>query len=65
MFATLLSGFGLAASAGLNAYLPLVVLALADRFTSVVELDQPYDLLSSAWGIAESKLVRRAIAKLD
>lgn len=51
MFATFLSGVGLASSAGLNAYLPLLILALADRFTSVVELDQPYDLLSSPWGI--------------
>ena len=51
MFATFLAGIGLASSAGLNAYLPLLILALADRFTSVVELDQPYDLLSSPWGI--------------
>lgn len=51
MFATLLSGIGLSSAAGLNAYLPLVALALADRFSGAVELDQPYDLLSSAWGI--------------
>ena len=51
MFATLLSGLGLSAGSGLNAYLPLLILALADRLTSVVNLDQPYDILSSNWGI--------------
>lgn len=51
LIATLLAGSGLASSAGLNAYLPLLILALADRFTTIVELDQPYNLLSSNWGI--------------
>lgn len=48
----LLTGLGLASSAGLNAYLPLLILALADRFSSAVTLERPYDLLSSTWGIA-------------
>ena len=47
-----LSGLGLAAPAGLNAYLPLLILALADRFSDQVTLDRPYDFLSSTWGIA-------------
>jgi hypothetical protein len=51
LFATFLAGIGLSSTAGLNAWLPLVILALADRFTDVIELDQPYDLLSSNWGI--------------
>lgn len=51
MIATFLAGLGLAASAGLNAYLPLLILALADRFTTIIELNQPYDLLSSNWGL--------------
>lgn len=51
MIATLLAGLGLSSSAGLNAYLPLLILALADRFTTIVELDQPYDLISSNLGI--------------
>lgn len=46
-----LSGFGLSASAGLNAYIPLLILALADRFSEGVELDRPYDFLSSTAGI--------------
>lgn len=51
MLSALLSGIGLAAPAGLNAYIPLLVLALTDRFSSLVTLDQPYDFISSTWAI--------------
>lgn len=47
-----LTGIGLAAPAGLNAYIPLLLLALADRITGRITLDQPYSFLSSGWGIA-------------
>lgn len=46
-----LSGLGLSASAGLNAYIPLLVIALADRLSDDVTLDRPYDFLSSTPGI--------------
>lgn len=52
MLSALLSGIGLAAPAGLNAYIPLLVLALVDRFSTYVTLDAPYDVISSSWGIA-------------
>ena len=52
MASALLTGLGLAAPAGLNAYLPLLILALADRFSDAVTLAPPYDFLSSNWGIA-------------
>jgi hypothetical protein len=42
-----LTGLGLAAPAGLNAWVPLLVLALSDRLTDKVDLTQPYDFLSS------------------
>ena len=48
----LLTGVGLAAPAGLNAYIPLLVLALAARFSTTVTLGPPFDALSSTWGIA-------------
>jgi hypothetical protein len=48
----ILTGIGLAAPAGLNAYIPLLVLALADRATTQVNLASPYDVLSSNVGIA-------------
>ena len=51
MESALLTGLGLAAPAGLNAYLPLLILALADRFSSAITLDRPYDFLASNWGI--------------
>ena len=47
-----LSGLGLAVPAGLNAYLPLLIVALTDRFSNRINLDRPYDFLSSNWGIA-------------
>lgn len=47
-----LTGLGLAPPAGLNAYIPLLTLALADRFSNRVTLDRPYDFISSIPGIA-------------
>jgi uncharacterized membrane protein len=47
----IVTGICLAASAGLNAYLPLLVLAVADRVTDRVNLDTPYDFISSTWTI--------------
>jgi mannose/fructose/N-acetylgalactosamine-specific phosphotransferase system component IID len=43
------SAFGLSASAGLNAYIPLLVVALLARFTNLLKLQQPWDTLSSWW----------------
>jgi len=47
-----LTGVLLAAAAGLNAFLPILGLALADRFTNQVDLPQPYNVISSVGGIA-------------
>lgn len=45
------SAFGLSSSAGLNAYLPLLVVALLARFTDLVTLRPPWDALESWWVI--------------
>jgi len=45
----LASAFGLSASAGLNAYIPMLVLALLARFTGLVELGEPWSALTSWW----------------
>lgn len=45
----LLSAFGLSASAGLNAYIPLLVIALLGRFTNLIHLSSPWDALTSWW----------------
>jgi glucan phosphoethanolaminetransferase (alkaline phosphatase superfamily) len=43
--------FGLSASAGLNAYLPLLIVALTARFTNLVTLGSPYNHLTNGWVI--------------
>jgi hypothetical protein len=45
------AAFGLSASAGLNAYLPLLVIALLGRFTDLFTLNPPWDALTSWWVI--------------
>jgi hypothetical protein len=43
------SAFGLSASAGLNAYIPLLVVALIARFTNLIQLNSPWDTLTNGW----------------
>jgi hypothetical protein len=45
------SAFGLSASAGLNAYIPLLVVALLGRFTNWISLAEPWNALESWWVI--------------
>lgn len=48
------AAFGLASSAGLNAYIPLLIVALAARFPlekPLLQLAAPYDLMGSWWAI--------------
>ncbi|GGC90349.1 hypothetical protein GCM10011512_16600 [Tersicoccus solisilvae] len=45
----ILTGAGLAASSGLNAYIPLLVLGLLDRFTDLVHLPPGFAWLSNGW----------------
>lgn len=47
----ILTGLGLAAPAGLNAPLTLLLVALANRFTGFVDLPAGYEDLSSWWAI--------------
>ncbi|MFF5293579.1 DUF4126 domain-containing protein [Paractinoplanes globisporus] len=44
-----LTGTGLAASAGLNAYIPLMVMGLLARYTDVIDLPQGWSWLSNGW----------------
>ncbi len=48
----LLAAFGLSASAGLNAYIPLLVVGLVARYTSWLKLNPPWDILTNGWVIA-------------
>lgn len=48
------AAFGLSGSAGLNAYIPLLIVALASRFPAdspLLRLGEPYDLLGNGWVI--------------
>jgi hypothetical protein len=47
-----LTAFGLSGSAGLNAYLPLLVVALLARFTNLIHLREPWSALTSGWTLA-------------
>jgi hypothetical protein len=50
-FSGIFSAFGLSASAGLNAYLPLLIVALVARFSNLITLDPPYHHLTNGWVI--------------
>ena len=44
------SAFGLSASAGLNAYIPLLVVGvIAHYFPNALNLNQPWDLIANPW----------------
>ncbi len=45
------SAFGLSASAGLNAYIPLLIVSLLAKFTNLINLESPWDTLTSWWVI--------------
>jgi hypothetical protein len=48
----LLTGAGLASSAGLNAYIPLLAVGLLGRYTSLVTLPPSWNWLANGWVIA-------------
>jgi hypothetical protein len=50
-FLGLATAFGLSTAAGLNAYIPLLVVALLARLTPLITLSEPYDALSNWWVI--------------
>lgn len=43
------TAFGLSASAGLNAYIPLLLVGLLARYTELIKLQQPWDTLANPW----------------
>jgi hypothetical protein len=48
----LMTGFGLATAAGLNAYIPMLSMGLLDRYTTLVNLPHGWDWLANGWVIA-------------
>src|SRR5512137_2541625 len=45
----ILSAFGLSASAGLNAYIPLLIVGVIAHYTDWINLQPPFDTLASPW----------------
>ncbi len=43
------SAFGLSASAGLNAYIPLLVVGVIAHYTNLIKLNAPWDTLANPW----------------
>lgn len=48
----LMTGFGLATAAGLNAYIPMLSMGLLDRYTTLVNLPHGWDWLANGWVMA-------------
>ena len=47
----ILTAFGLSSASGLNAYIPLLIVALIARFTDLIKLNPPFDILTNGWVI--------------
>lgn len=45
----IMSAFGLSASAGLNAYIPLLIVGVLAHYTDLIKLQEPFDLLANPW----------------
>jgi hypothetical protein len=48
-FASLFSAFGLASAAGFNAFVPLLTVGLVARYTDLIRLAEPFDVLTQPW----------------
>ncbi len=48
-FSNVFTAFGLSTAAGLNAYLPLLIVALLARYTDLITLKEPWNVLESPW----------------
>lgn len=45
----IISAFGLSASAGLNAYIPLLVIGVLAHYTDLINITSPWDVLANPW----------------
>jgi len=60
-----LTGMGLAAAAGLNAYIPFLLIALMAKYTDLVVLPASYEWIESWWAIGIGALLLLAEVVLD
>lgn len=60
-----LTGMGLSAAAGLNAYIPFLIVALVARFTDVITLPATYAWIESWWAIGIGAVLLLSEVVLD
>jgi hypothetical protein len=60
-----LTGLGLSAAAGLNAYIPLLLVGLLARFTDVIVLPEPYRWIQGGWALGVVSVLLVAELVLD
>jgi peptidoglycan/LPS O-acetylase OafA/YrhL len=60
-----LTGAGLSAAAGLNAFIPFLIVGLLDRFTSLIDLTADMEWISSWWAIGIGAVLLIADVVLD
>lgn len=60
-----LTGIGLSAAAGLNAYIPFVLVGFVARFTDVIELPQSYRWIESPWALGIASVLLATEVVLD
>jgi Domain of unknown function (DUF4126) len=60
-----LTGLGLSAAAGLNAYIPLLLVGLLARFTEVIVLPAPYQWIQGGWALGVVSVLLVAELILD
>ncbi|MFC9974113.1 DUF4126 domain-containing protein [Spirillospora sp. NPDC127200] len=60
-----LTGLGLSAAAGLNAYIPLLVVGVLGRYTDLVRLPAEFDWLANGWVLGTLALLLAAEVVLD
>ncbi|KGN36492.1 DUF4126 domain-containing protein [Knoellia subterranea] len=60
-----LTGMGLSAAAGLNAYIPFMIVALIARFTDVITLPASFDWIESPWAIGVGAILLLTELVLD
>lgn len=60
-----LTGAGLSAAAGLNAYIPFLMVALIARYTEVIDLPQQFAWIESPWAIGGAAVLLVSEVVLD
>lgn len=60
-----LTGMGLSAAAGLNAYIPFLIMALLARFTDIVNLPTGWEWMESWWAIGVGTVLLLTEVTLD